>query len=271
MKTKKIISIFFLLCFQLIFNKNIIFDLGGVLIKRPCLESFPEIAWKVGPITIVKYVVKNGKISVQMAHDRLFEFANLNFKITDSLQQWYSGLIRTSEIESKLRENIDNCYYKYFFKNEEERQLLKNAIIFFNPDTIASISGINKDGLNVVKECKQNGHMLFVLSDWDKESFPLVVKKMPELFDLFDKEKIVISGNLGTKKPEKKIYYYMIQHFGLNPEDCIFIDDTEANVIAAIKCGINGIHHKKDPKKWWPLNDPWKRTRHELVKLGVLA
>ncbi len=271
MRIKNIVIIVLFIYSQIIFCKNIIFDLGNVLIDRPCPESFAKIVWKVGPVTILKYIAKNGNVSVQMMHDKLFSFANLTLKITDTVDQWYSGLILTSHIEKTLKDHIDDCYYKYFFKNNQEKELLKNAIAFFNPQNIAEISGIIKEGLKVVKECKERGNIIFVLSDWDKESFPFVVKRLPELFDLFDKEKVVISGNLGTKKPEKKIFDYMIQHFKLNPPDCIFIDDTEANVISARNCGMQAIHHKKDPEKWWPFNNAWKRTRSELVKMGALA
>ena len=44
-------------------------------------------------------------------------------------------------------------------------------------------------------------------------------------------------------KPEKEIYVALIEKYSLNPEECIFIDDTHANIIASEKLGIKGIHY----------------------------
>ena len=45
---------------------------------------------------------------------------------------------------------------------------------------------IIKNGFEFAKECKRKGHKLYVLSNWDKESFALVKQTHPEVFGLFD-------------------------------------------------------------------------------------
>jgi len=59
--------------------------------------------------------------------------------------------------------------------------------------------------------------------------------------ELFDG--VVISGEVGMRKPEHRIYRHALEMIGLPPEQCVFIDDIEANVAAARELGIAGILH----------------------------
>ncbi len=58
---------------------------------------------------------------------------------------------------------------------------------------------------------------------------------------LFDA--VVISGECGMRKPEPEIFRHAADLLGLPPEQCIFIDDIEANITAAQACGMTGVHH----------------------------
>jgi putative hydrolase of the HAD superfamily len=59
-----------------------------------------------------------------------------------------------------------------------------------------------------------------------------------ELFDA-----VVISGEVGMRKPEPRIFHHALDRIGLPGEECVFIDDIEANILAARALGIAGIHH----------------------------
>jgi haloacid dehalogenase superfamily, subfamily IA, variant 3 with third motif having DD or ED/haloacid dehalogenase superfamily, subfamily IA, variant 1 with third motif having Dx(3-4)D or Dx(3-4)E len=59
--------------------------------------------------------------------------------------------------------------------------------------------------------------------------------------ELFDG--VVISGEVGMRKPEHRIFRHALEVIGLPPEQCVFIDDIEANIVAARELGIAGIHH----------------------------
>ncbi len=43
------------------------------------------------------------------------------------------------------------------------------------------------------------------------------------------------------KKPDEKIYARLFDIFSLNPEECFFVDDTEENIAAGRKCGMDGF------------------------------
>ena len=61
-----------------------------------------------------------------------------------------------------------------------------------------------------------------------------------EFFKYFDGK--VVSGHCKLLKPEKEIYELLCSTYSLKPNECVFIDDTKANIEAAEKFGINGIH-----------------------------
>ena len=54
----------------------------------------------------------------------------------------------------------------------------------------------------------------------------------------------IYSYDVGYRKPEKEIYHIACDSAEVNPENSIFIDDLEENIIGANKVGIKGIHYK---------------------------
>jgi putative hydrolase of the HAD superfamily len=64
-----------------------------------------------------------------------------------------------------------------------------------------------------------------------------------ELFhELFDA--VVISGEVGLRKPDERIFRHAVGLLGLRPPECVFIDDIEHNVRAAEAIGMIGLHHQ---------------------------
>jgi epoxide hydrolase-like predicted phosphatase len=63
-----------------------------------------------------------------------------------------------------------------------------------------------------------------------------------ELFtDLFDA--VVISAEVGMRKPEPRIFLHAAELLGLQPRQCVFIDDIQANITAAEQLGFTGVLH----------------------------
>lgn len=58
------------------------------------------------------------------------------------------------------------------------------------------------------------------------------------LFSLFDG--LVFSGPLHITKPGREIFAYLLETYGLDPAECIFIDDSEKNILGANAVGIPG-------------------------------
>jgi epoxide hydrolase-like predicted phosphatase len=63
-----------------------------------------------------------------------------------------------------------------------------------------------------------------------------------ELFgEMFDA--VVISAEVGMRKPEPRIFLHAAGLLGIDPQECIFIDDIEANITAAEQLGFTGVLH----------------------------
>lgn len=59
--------------------------------------------------------------------------------------------------------------------------------------------------------------------------------------ELFDG--VVISCEVGMRKPEPAIFRHAAELIGLPPAACVFVDDVEANITAAQACGMTGVLH----------------------------
>lgn len=60
--------------------------------------------------------------------------------------------------------------------------------------------------------------------------------------EMFDE--VVISGEVGMRKPEPTIYLHTCGLLGLEPSDCVFVDDLPINVRAAVELGMVGVVHR---------------------------
>lgn len=111
---------------------------------------------------------------------------------------------------------------------------------FFTPEVIEECMAPMPESLALLKEVVQNqNNGLYILSNWDTESFDLTYKKFyTSLFCHFPQDHIVISGWAKALKPQPRIYDYLLNKCQLNPNSCFFIDDQEENIVAAKAWGI---------------------------------
>jgi putative hydrolase of the HAD superfamily len=59
--------------------------------------------------------------------------------------------------------------------------------------------------------------------------------------DMFDV--VVISGEVGMRKPEERIYRHVLAALDVEPHEAVFVDDVRGNVDAAVALGMVGVHH----------------------------
>jgi len=59
-----------------------------------------------------------------------------------------------------------------------------------------------------------------------------------EMFDV-----VVISGEVGMRKPEPEIFHHTLELIGLEPGECVFVDDLAHNITAAVEVGMVGVQH----------------------------
>jgi HAD superfamily hydrolase (TIGR01509 family) len=104
----------------------------------------------------------------------------------------------------------------------------------------------------LVYRVKKLGYKTALLSNsWGNE-YPR--EGWDEMFDV-----IVISGEVGMRKPERRIFQYTLDKLEIPGSNSVFVDDVKMNIDAGVEVGLIGIHH-----------ETYEKTRSELeILLGT--
>jgi len=113
---------------------------------------------------------------------------------------------------------------------------LMNAI--FDAQTFASSCELCQETIDYIKQYKDAGYRIGILSNWDTESFALVYDANQDFFELFEPENIFISSHVGLTKPDPAIYQHVLYCIG---QPCLFVDDQIENVKAARAAGMYAV------------------------------
>lgn len=93
---------------------------------------------------------------------------------------------------------------------------------------------------SLLQELKDGGASLYLLSNISR-GFAEGYAQVPSLVELlapFDGK--LFSGLLGLVKPDRAIFRKLLEQYGLDPGDCLFIDDNPDNIRGAGEAGIRG-------------------------------
>ncbi|WP_024870627.1 HAD family hydrolase [Tolumonas lignilytica] len=102
----------------------------------------------------------------------------------------------------------------------------------------ASLTPID-ESITLLKQLKQAGHGIYALSNMGHDNAAYLAKHAP-FWDEFEGR--VISAEVKLIKPDPAIYRYLLNENGLTNSECVFIDDSLANVQTAEQLGIRSIH-----------------------------
>ncbi len=119
------------------------------------------------------------------------------------------------------------------------------------------LAGEIQGTVDVLGELRTAGVRLVALSNWSAEMFPVARERFGFLAWF---EGIVISGDVGVNKPDRRIFEHLVERFRIEPAAALFIDDLPANVDAARAMGFRAIQ----------FTDP-TALRIELVRFGLLC
>jgi len=182
--------------------KNIIFDLGAVLIGwdpkalyRKIFDSEEEVDWFLNNICTMDW--------------------NEEQDAGRSLKDGTALLVNQFP---EHRENIEAYYGRW-------TEMLTGAI----QGTVDILEKFVADP----------NYKVLALTNWSAETLPWARPLYPFL-DWF--EGIVVSGEEKCRKPEEKFYNILLDRYELKPEECLFIDDNKRNILAAENMGIQCIH-----------------------------
>lgn len=190
--------------------KNYIFDMGNVLL------SFDD-----------DYL-----LSVYLDNDKDRKFVHKELIHSEEWARADRGDISEEELlESVLKRMPDRL-------KKSAREIYLNWHLLMKP-----IKGAKE----YVEQLKNDGKNVYVLSNAPLR-FAELEKIHSDMFSLFDG--IVVSARERTVKPEDKIYQILLSRYSLNPAECYFYDDLEANVEGARRNGIDGEIFKGDFTKY---------------------
>lgn len=182
--------------------KNVIFDIGNVLIDFRWRALMEELGFPK---------------ELQPLFDK-----------TVFGSHWWNeldrGILEEAEAREKLREGNREHAFEFDL-------LWANRHMLVEPFDY-SVSWIER--------LKQQGLKVYLLSNYPKEMFLLHEECgcFPFL-DIVDGK--VVSAFVQLVKPDADIYQYLMKEYGLQAQECVFIDDRQENVGTAEALGMKGI------------------------------
>ncbi|MGL5227089.1 MAG: HAD family hydrolase [Bacteroidales bacterium] len=183
--------------------KNIVFDLGGVLInlnKQRCIDAYKALGYEHAENLLGNY-----------RQEGLFLLLE-------------EGKISPEEFRNEIRKEI---------KQEVTDKQLDHALMQFLLDLPAY-------KLELLRRLKKD-YNVYMLSNTNKIMFDHIVphyfgQNGTNINDYFDG--LFLSFEMGVAKPDKKIFEMMIEQGQLIPEETLFIDDSSLNTDAASDLGF---------------------------------
>lgn len=102
------------------------------------------------------------------------------------------------------------------------------------------VFSLNEDMAVLLRKLKKD-YRLVALSNTNKANYEFIIRRY-DIMNVFDD--YILSYQVGSLKPEKKIYKAALEKALCKPEECLFIDDVQIFIEAAEKLGIKTIHYK---------------------------
>lgn len=183
--------------------KNIIFDIGGVLVSFEPDRVFREMGLPEEEVQIL-------------------------YQHTAKSPYWKEldrGVLPKEEVFQTMVNTMPQAYRK-------------DAMEFFTkriPEAVTSFD-YSADWL---KGLKERGYNIYLLTNYPEWLFETHWKKGFTFVPYVDGK--IVSGKVKLIKPDHAIYETIIKKYSLNPAESVFIDDVKENVQAAKETGLNAI------------------------------
>jgi len=184
---------------------NLIFDVGKVLVDLDYDRAFKKLGEYLNPLTAMLIWAKKDEFMKEMQGE------------IDLLE---TGRMTMAQFFSRLKGRVG-------LKLEQDQfEEIWCSALQPNGDMLMLLADLCP---NVPCYCASNTnatHAEYMLAE------------CPQLLEL---NGTAFSHELGVKKPAPEFFRAMCERFGVTPGECIFIDDRQANVDAAVECGMAGI------------------------------
>lgn len=189
--------------------KNLVFDVGGVLIGYRWEEMFNDYGLD--------------KYSADRIGKGLFD--------SEEWPKFDAGYISLEEtIECFCKRNPD--------LSKPAKWFIDNAINMRVP---------RENLWKLLRKLKDKGYNIYLLSNYSKVLFELHTSDY-DFMNIIDGK--VVSYEVGSLKPEEKIYKTLFKRYNLKEEECVFFDDRPENIEMGRRLGMNGVVVKDQSEKY---------------------
>lgn len=193
--------------------KNIIFDIGNVILQFDIKEVIPNFTKKESE---KQFIINNIINSPEWLQYSLIDTGFISREQAIEIVE-----DRTNHINDEL---IEKFWYRY------------NDYSFINDNVI-----------DIIKELKEKDYKIYLLSNINPYTFEFVNKS--GLFDFVDG--YVLSYQEHKIKPYKAIYNVLLERYNLIPNESVFIDDNKNNIETGNSMGI--ISKKVEPDDYYSI------------------
>lgn len=185
--------------------KNVIFDIGNVLVSFRWRELMEDL--------------------------NLPEETKAVFEKTVFGSPWWGELDHGIYEESEILEK---------FREDNRKHLDAFNLVWDNRGKMVAPYAYSVEW---IERLKARGLNVYLLSNYPKKVFTLHAEC--GCFPFLDKvDGKVISAFVKMIKPNADIYEYLMEEYGLLASECVFLDDREDNIEAAVALGMKGIVFK---------------------------
>ena len=193
--------------------KGLIVDFGGVL-TTPIFESFAAFCAEHG-----------------VDPKRLSDYLRSAFELTDApspIHMLEMGQLDHKEWERMLAEAMSEGLDAPIDSSDLTLRLFSG--VRPEPSMVMAVHALRAHGIKTA----------LCSNSWGPGGYPR------DMFEtMFDA--VVISGEVGLRKPDAEIYLMTAAKIGLEPQDCVFVDDFQTNIAGAEALGMKGVHHTDPP------------------------
>ena len=185
--------------------KNILFDIGNVLIKLEQERAFKKLAKYMNPLTAMLIWAKKDEFMKDIRQEQnLLETGKM------TIQQFFSRL------KGKIGLKMD-------FEQFE--------------DAWCSMFSLNEDVVQFANELSKK-YKVYLLSNTNETHINHLYKEFP-VFDFVSGT--ALSHELGVLKPAPEFFNKALEKLDIKAEESVFIDDSELNAKAANEVGITAF------------------------------
>lgn len=203
--------------------KNIIFDIGNVLVS---------FRWR--------NLIKDLGFSPETT-----EILGKNMLMDPLWQEMDRGIMEEEEIIEEFKRKCPGYEREIELFHENRQQVIEEFSYTYE----------------WIKGLKERGFKVYYLSNYPRSFFKSHVEKGFTFIPLMDGG--VVSAFVKMVKPDHEIYQHLMDKYALKAEECIFIDDTSKNIIAARELGMKGIIFKD-------LDNTQKELEDIIKKEGII-